>query len=500
MATSPYQQLEEEFRRLHAFHGALALLRWDAAVMMPRGSAEVRGDQIAALEMECHALLTTPKLSRLIERAEANVQGLEEWQIANLREMRRQRDYAIATPNTVISRLAKAIARSEMHWLEARRSGRFTDVAPHLAEVVSLMRDRAALLGQHLGLEPYDALIDEYTPGVKTAEIDTLFKAMGHRLPALVRDARELQATTSVLPFSGRFPASKQRALCVDVMKALGFPFEHGRLDESAHPFTEGLTGDIRITTQFDPQDPFRGLLAAMHETGHALYDLGLPAQWRKQPVGGNRGMALEESQSLILEKMVGHSRPFLAYLKPLLEKHYGVSGPEWEVDNLYRYLTRVNHGVLSADADELTYPAHIMMRYELEKELLSGELEVARLPEAWNAAAESRLGIAPSNDVEGCLQDMHWYVGQFGYFPAYALGGLIAAQLWERLRTDLEGLDEQIGRGDFSGLAGWLRTHVYEVGARMTVQDLVQDATDRPLSSAPMLRYLEAKYLEGIT
>ncbi len=499
MAASPYQQLEEEFRRLHAFRGALALLRWDAAVMMSRGSADVRGDQLAAIEMECHALLTAPKVSRLLDRAQANGQMLEDWQIANLREMRRQRDHAIATPNNLISRLAKASARAEIHWLEARRSGQFADVAPHLAEVVSLTRDRAALLGSHLGLSPYDALIDEFSPGVTTAEIDGLFKAVGHRLPAMVRDALAEQASRPVAPLVGKFPASKQRALCVEVMKSLGFPFDRGRLDESEHPFTEGMAGDIRITTRFNPTDPFQGLLGALHETGHALYDLGLPTEWRSQPVGRNRGMALEESQSLIFEKMVVRSRPFLSYLKPLLEKHYGVSGPEWEVENLYRHLTRVHHGLSRADADELTYPAHIMMRYELEKQLLSGELSVAQLPEAWNEASLSRLGIQPSNDVDGCLQDIHWYVGQFGYFPAYALGGLIAMQLWERLRSDREELDVELARGDFSGLSSWLRTHVYEVGARMTVQDLVKEATDRPLSSAPALRYLEAKYFESI-
>jgi carboxypeptidase Taq len=496
MALSPYQQLEEEFRRLHAFRGALALLRWDAAVMMPRGSAEGRGDQLAAIEMECHALLTSPKVSRLIDRAQANAQMLEDWQVANLREMRRQRDHAIATPMSLISRLAKASARAEVHWLEARRAGRYEDVAPHLAEVVALMRDRAALLGQHLGLAPYDALIDEYSPGVTTAEIDGLFKAIGHRLPAIVRDALEAQAGATPQPLDGKFPASRQRALCTEVMKAFGFPFDRGRLDESEHPFTEGTPGDIRITTHFAAGDPFQGLLAALHQTGHALYDLGLPTEWRSQPVGRSRGMALEESQSLILEKMVARSRPFLTYLKPLLEKHFGVSGPAWSVDNLYQHLTRVHRGLSRADADEITYPAHVMLRYELEKELLSGELRVEELRDAWNEAAQARLGLRPSNDVEGCLQDIHWYVGQFGYFPAHALGALIGIQLWERLRGDREALDQELSAGDFSGVADWLRSHVYEAGARLSVQELVQEATGRPLSSAPTLRYFESKYL----
>ncbi|HXQ31026.1 MAG TPA: carboxypeptidase M32 [Steroidobacteraceae bacterium] len=497
MAASPYQQLEEEFRRLHAFRGALALLRWDSAVMMPRGSADVRGEQLAALETECHAILTAPKVSRLIERAQANSQSLEDWKLANLREMRRERDHALATPISLVSRLAKASARAELHWLEARRTNRYADFAPHLAEVVQLIRDRAALLGQHLGLAPYDALVDEFSPGVTSAEIDDLFKSLARRLPTLVREAIELQAAKPSLPLSGKFPAAKQRALCVDVLKTVGFPFDRGRLDESEHEFTEGMAGDIRITTRFEAGDPFQGLLGALHQTGHAMYDLGLPAQWRDQPVGRNRGMALEESQSLLLEMKVARSRPFLTYVKPLLEKHYGVSGPEWEVENLYRHLTRVHRGLLRADADELTYPAHVLMRYDLEKRLLSGELTVADLPEAWNEAAQTRLGMRPPTDVDGCLQEVHWAVGQFGYFPAYALGSLIAIQLWEKLRSARESLDGEIARGDFAGLFGWLREHVHSVGAKMTVQDLIKDATDRPLSAAPALRYLEAKYLE---
>src|SRR5207302_1365391 len=225
MSASPYKQLEQEFRRLHAFRGALALLRWDAAVMMPRGSADVRGEQLAALETEHHALLTAPRITRLLDRAQAN--------------------------------------------------------------------------GQALNLAPYDALVDEFSPGLTTADIDAMFKALSRRLPSLIREAIAVQETRPLLPLTGKFPAGKQRALAVEVMKSVGFPFERGRLDESEQPFTEGVPGDIRVTTRFDPDDIFSGLLGALHETGHAMYDLGLPQDWRDQPVGRDRGMALEESQSL---------------------------------------------------------------------------------------------------------------------------------------------------------------------------------------------------------
>jgi len=498
MSASPYKQLEQEFKRLHAFRGALSLLRWDAAVMMPRGSADVRGEQLAALETEHHALLTSPRISRLLDRAQANTQGLEDWQIANLREMRRQRDHAIATPVSLVSRLTKATSRAEAHWLTARKEGKFELFAPHLEEVVRLVRDKAALLGQALNLAPYDALVDEFTPGVTTADIDSMFKGLSRRLPALIREVIALQEPYQLLPLAGKFATGKQRALVTEILKAVGFPFDRGRIDESEHPFTEGVPGDIRVTTRFDPNDVFSGLLGALHETGHAMYDLGLPQEWRDQPVGRDRGMALEESQSLLIEMIVCRSRAFVQYLKPLLEKHFGVTGPEWEHENIYRNLTRVRRSLIRVDADEVTYPLHIMLRYELEKQLLTGELAVNDLPAAWNASMEQRLGIRPANDTEGCLQDIHWAVGSFGYFPSYALGAVVAAQLYEGLRRDVPNLDEQIARGEFTGLFSWLRTNVHAMGAKVTVNELMKSATGKPLTAASFVRYVENKYLEN--
>ncbi len=497
MSAPPYAQLEQEFKRLHAFRGALALLRWDAAVMMPRGSSDVRGEQLAALETEHHAMLTAPRITRLLDRAQANTQGLEDWQVANLREMRRQRDHAIATPATLVSRLTKAASRAESHWLSARAEGKFVSFAPYLEEVVHLVRDKASLLGQALNLAPYDALVDEFSPGLTTADIDAMFKALSRRLPSLIREAIVAQEGKARLPLTGKFPSGKQRALTVEVMKAVGFQFDRGRLDESEHPSTEGSPGDIRITTRFDPVDVFSGLLGALHETGHAMYDLGLPQDWRDQPVGRDRGMALEESQSLLLEMNICRSRPFVRYLQPLLAKHFGTAGPEWEVENVYEHLTRVQRGLIRVDADELTYPLHIMLRYELEKQLLSGELAVRDLPEAWNAGMEQRLGIRPQNDVEGCLQDIHWAVGSFGYFPSYALGAVMAAQLYESMRAELPALDDELARGEFGGLFGWLRTNVHGLGAKVPVQELLKNATGKTLSATSFLRYAESKYLE---
>lgn len=497
MRLSPYQQLEQEFRRLHAFRGAASILRWDSAVMMPRGSSDLRGEQLAALETEAHALLISPRVSRLLDRADANVQALEDWQAANLREMRRERDHAIATPESLVSRLAKATARAEVKWSEARQKSDFALFAPHLEEVINLMRDKASLLGKALNLDPYDALADEFSPGLRSAEIDSIFTAIGRRLPGLIHETIELQARRPPLEIAGKFSTAKQRQLALEVMKAMGFPFDRGRLDESEHPFTGGLPGDIRITTRFSNTDPLTGLMGILHETGHAMYDMQLPESWRGQPVGRDRGMAVQESQSLLLEMVICRNRPFLQYLKPLLEKAFGMAGPEWEVENLYRLLTRVRRSLIRVDADEVTYPVHILLRYEIENEILKGQLKIKDLPEAWNTRVQDRLGVRPANDAEGCLQDVHWAVGSFGYFPSYAIGAAIAGQLYESLRAERPELDAEIAAGHFSGLFDWLRQNVHGLGASLSTPELITQATGKPLSAAAWLRYIEAKYLE---
>ncbi|MGB5131172.1 MAG: carboxypeptidase M32 [Steroidobacteraceae bacterium] len=497
MATAtPYQQLEQEFRRLHAFRGVLALLRWDAAVTMPRASADVRGDQLAALEIECHTLLVSPRISRLLDRADANARALADWQSANLREMRRLHDHAIATPPTLVARIARSVALAEARWREAREQNDFGVLAAHLDEVVKLTRNKAELLAQRFGLDPWDALADEFTPGLLSRDIDALFAPLSQRLPTLVTEAMEVQAGHPVIKIEGRFSASRQRGLCTDVMKALGFPFDRGRFDESDHPFTEGVPGDIRVTTQFNLKDPFQGLLGALHETGQALYDLGLPAEWVDQPVGQDRGMALEESQSLLLEMIIGRNRSFVSWLRPLLEKHYGAAGPEWTEENLYRHLNHVARGPNRMDADELTYQTHIGLRYELERRLLSGELAVKDLREAWNQLSSDRLGLVPASDIEGCLQDIHWALGSFGHFPSYGVGAVIAGQLWEAMREHHPGIEAEIASGQFGGLLAWLRGRVHSLGAKLGVPQLVEHATGRPLSAAPFLRYLERKYV----
>lgn len=497
MALSPYQQLEQAFRHLHALRSAADLLRWDAAVMLPPGSVEQRGEQLAVLETECHAVLTAPRIPRLLDRASANADGLSDWQRANLARMRREHDHAIAVPNGLITRLAKATALAEARWRQAKQQSDFAVFAPHLEDVLNLVRERSRLLGQALQLEPYDALVDEFSPGLTTAEIDHIFATLSQRLPALIQEAIDLQARQTVLPLNAKATVAKQRALALEVMKAIGFPFEQGRLDESEHPFTGGAAGDVRVTAHFVPHDVLSGLMGVLHETGHAMYYHGLPSAFRGQPVGGDAGMALHESQSLLIEMFVGRSRAFARYLQPLLVKALGGNEAECQADNLYRLLTRVKRSLIRVDADELTYPVHIMLRYELERELLAGELQVRDLPGVWNERMASRLGVQPANDAAGCLQDIHWALGSFGYFPSYAMGAVIAGQLWERLHQDCPGFEAEIASGQFATVTGWLRDNVHAEAASINASELVKKVTGRALSASAWLRYVENKYLE---
>ncbi len=496
MAITPYHQLEQEFARLNILRGTASMLRWDSATMMPSGSVGLRGDQLAVLETECHALLAQPKIPRLLDRASANASGLDDWQQANLRRMRRAYEHAIAVPHTLIARLARVTSAAEQCWRQARSTSDFKLFAPHLEEVVRLVRDRAQLLGQATGLQPYDALVDEFSPGLTVSQIERIFTALSQRLPELIQEAINTQKQAEVLPMTAKVAASKQRALSVELMKVLGFSFEQGRLDESDHPFTGGVPGDVRITTRFNPQDVLAGLLAVVHETGHARYEQGLPVSTRTQPAGESAGMAVHESMSLLLEMFVGRSRPFVQYLQPLLSKQLGVSGPQWRADNLYRALNQVQRSLIRVDADELTYPVHIMLRYDLERQLLDGELAISDLPEAWNQGMESRLGVRPGNDAEGCLQDIHWSLGAFGYFPSYAVGAVMAAHWQEVMRSELPGLDEQLARGEFASLFAWLNENIYSAAATLDTPALVQQVTGRALNAAPWLRYAESKYL----
>jgi len=496
VSLAPYAALEARFARIGAVRDAAAVLHWDAATLMPAGGAEARAEQLATLRVIEHEMLTDAAMPDLFAGAAAQ-NDLGDWQRANLAEMRRLWLHATAVPGDLVAALSKACSAAEMRWREARPANDFAAMLPDLKRVLALVRETAAAKAARFGKSPYEALLDEYEPGGSTAAIDLLFDDLAQRLPALIERALDRQASRPApLPLQGPFPVEAQRRLAVALMRHLGFDFEHGRLDDSLHPFCGGTPDDVRLTTRYDEADFSRAVMGVLHETGHALYELGLPPAWRRQPVGGARGMSIHESQSLLVEMQACRSREFAEFAAPLMRRIFGGGGPAWEAENLYRLNTRVARSLIRVDADEVTYPAHVILRYRLERAMIAGDLAPEALPGAWNEAMRALIGIVPANDREGCLQDIHWYDGLWGYFPTYTLGAMTAAQLFAAAKASDPRILPAIASGDFAPLLAWLRAHVHEKGSRYSAVELVTEATGRPLDAAAYERHLETRYL----
>jgi carboxypeptidase Taq len=495
MATSSaYARLERIFSRVALVEQALGILHWDMAAVMPPGGAASRGEQLATLKALAHEILTGAEVGGLLDSAEG--EDLDLWQRANLQEMRRDWVHAATIPSRLIEDLSRASSTSETMWRKARAEADFALVQEHLAEVLRLTREMAEIKSQALGVSPYDALLDQYEPGGRSASIDPVFDDLGAFLPGFLGEVLARQAPATEGP-PGPFPVESQRALALSMMEALGFDFEHGRLDISQHPFCGGTPDDVRITTRYDESDFAKSLMGVLHETGHALYERGLPDRWRTQPVGRARGMSLHESQSLLMEMQACRSREFLFFAAPRMAAAFGALGrSRWDAETIQAVTTRVSPDFIRVDADEVTYPAHVILRYRLEKALIAGELEVAGLPSAWNEGMESLLGIRPPDDAQGCLQDIHWYDGAIGYFPTYTLGAMTAAQLFDAAKKDVPGLLEAIGHGDFQPLLRWLRRHVHSRASSVSTDVLLTEATGRPLDSAVFKAHLKARYL----
>lgn len=488
-----YAALEERLARLGHLEGALAILRWDTAVCMPEAASAARGEQIATLERFAHELLTADETGELLAGAEAE-SDLDPWQRANLREARRRFRRARALDPALVEALARATNACEMTWREARKRSDFALLRPSLEEVVRLVREAARVTGAALDLEPYDALLDEHQPDLRDALVAPLLDRLAATLPAILEEA--IGANRPFRAPRGPFPIEAQKKLAERLMARLGFDFRAGRLDTSTHPFCGGIPADIRITSRWRDDEVTSALMAVLHETGHALYEAGLPRRWMGQPVGEARGIVVHESQSLLLEMQICRSPAFLRFLAGELEATFGPD-PAWTSANLEALWHRVERGFIRVDADEVSYPLHVILRWRLEKALLAGDLAVADLPAAWAEGMRALLGVTPPDDARGCLQDIHWPVGAFGYFPCYTLGALLAAQLAEAARRDLPDLEKDIARGEIGALLGWMRAKVHGQGSLPRFDELVRDATGGPLAVEPFLAHLRARYLE---
>jgi carboxypeptidase Taq len=492
---TPYQQLESAFRRAALIDEATAFLSWDASVNMPDKSAPSRAEQLATLRVLSHAALTAPEIAEWLAAAEGSNAALEVWQRANLREMRRAWVHRAAVPPDLVAAMTRACSASEMVWREAKPKGDYRAVLPTMKEVLRLSVEMGQAKAAKLGTSVYDALLDQYEPAGRAAEIDPIFADLAAFLPGAIARALEEQAKHPPLEPQGPFPVERQRALSLALMQRIGFPFEQGRLDVSRHPFSGGTPDDLRITTRYDEADFAKALMATLHETGHAMYEGGLPKDWRRQPVGEARGMAMHESQSLLLEMQVCRSREFVGYAAPIMREQLGGEGPAWSADNLYRLGIRVTRGFIRVDADEITYPCHVILRYRLERAIIAGDLVLEDLPGAWNDGMKDLLGVVPLNHTLGCLQDIHWYDGAWGYFPTYTLGALAAAQLFEAAERAIPDLRAGTGRGEFQPLFAWLRQNVHGKASLLSTQELLQEATGQRLSTAPFKAHLARRY-----
>ena len=494
-----YRQLSDHYRRIAHLGHVGAIIGWDEAVMMSARGGESRAEAQATLDVLVHGLRSDPRVAGWLDTAENEVlSGLEH---ANVREMRREYVRATALDADLVEARKRASVRCEQAWRSQRGKSDWAGHLPLLEQVVSLEREAAQALADALGLDPYDALLDGFDPGMRTSMIDPVFDEIATWLPGMLARVVDAQSDQNVVEPSGPFPVETQRELATGLMRAVGFDFDRGRVDVSHHPFCGGVPDDVRITTRYDEADFTRALMGVLHETGHAKYDQGLPVALLDQPVGQPRGMAVHESQSLLMEMQICRSPAFVRFLAPRLHTAFpeqAAAQPRaFDDANLVRLYSRVKPGFIRVDADEVTYPLHILLRYRMERDLIAGTLAAANLPQVWDEAMNELLGLSTGeNHCDGCMQDVHWAAGALGYFPTYTLGALLAAQLFETARADLGDLDASIEAGDLTALDAWLAAKIWIPASTLETPDLIEHATGEPLSSRAFRAHLERRYL----
>ena len=496
-----YAALERQQKRVAHLEHLEAIAAWDEATMMSEGGGDARGEALATLRGLIHDESVKPEMGDWIAAAEAAAGELDAWQAANLREIKRTWVRATALPSSLVEATSLVESKSEQAWRRLRAENDWASFEPYMREVFAKKREVAQALSDKLGLEPYDALLDGFEPGAKSAAIAVLFERLGAFLPSFIARVVEKQKSETVVRPLGPFPTERQRRLGVELMRRLGFDFKRGRLDVSHHPFCGGVPEDVRITTRYDDADFAKAMMGVLHETGHAKYEQHLPLRWLGQPVGRARSMGVHESQSLFLEMQVSRSREFATFVAPLLAEAFPDNARRtpgaFDPANLHALATRVTPSFIRVDADEVTYPCHIILRFEIESALVRGTLDVRDVPDAWDERMQRLLGISTrGNFKNGCMQDVHWPAGLVGYFPTYTLGALLAAQLFETAAREVPHLGPSLERGELAPLDAWLSEKVWGQGSRLETDALVRQATGRPLDTAAFERHLARRYL----
>jgi carboxypeptidase Taq len=490
-----FAKLDELCRKLEAINHALSMLGVDEAVMMPEGGGAKRAEASATLSAMYHDMAASPAVGDMIAMAEG--EDLSHDQKIALAEFKRSYLNRICLSSDFVKRQTEQRIRCEQLWRQLRGKNDWQGFLPALDGVIATMREEAALRAYALKLDPYDALIEQYDPGSRAADITPVFTDLKAFLKNFIPVAVEKQKSRNAKPLNGPYTIANQKALGEEVMKALGFDFGHGRLDVSHHPFCGGVPTDVRMTTRYREDEFLSALMGIMHETGHGLYEQNLPAQWQHWPSGHARGMAMHESQSLFVEKQIGRNPAFWAYGMPLLKKHFGEQlFAGLNQDDLLAYVHVVRPGLIRVDADEVTYPMHVILRYELEQELVSGKLKTADIPEAWNAKMKGYLNLSTDGDYKnGPMQDVHWPGGAFGYFPSYTLGAMMAAQQWAALLREHPAANDDIAQGDFTVVNDWRKRHIWSKASSASTPKLLQQATGETLNAKFFIAHLKQRY-----
>ncbi len=489
-----YPQLVASFTKLYRYQHLASIVGWDQAAMMPAKGNAARGAAMAELAVLLHDTLTAPHLAAALATAKAEVADPVER--ASVREMARQWRSANLLPASLVEQKSLAGSHCEHAWRTQRKANDWTGFLANWRPVVACARQEATLLAEASGLSRYDALVDRFEPGMTSALIEPMFADLKRWLPPLIAEVLAKQAREHVIAPAGPFAITDQRALGLELMALLGFDFDAGRLDVSVHPFCGGVAEDVRITTRYRDDDFVQAMMGIVHETGHARYEQRLPREWVHLPLGQARSMGVHESQSLSFEMQLGRSRPFLSLIAPLVRKHLG-DQPAFTVDNLAMIYTRVRPGFIRTESDELTYPTHVILRFEIERALIDGDIEPEDVPALWDEKMRAYLGIdTRGNFTDGCLQDIHWTDGSFGYFPSYTLGAMYAAQYFAALRAQVPDLDARIAAGDLTPIFAWFEQHIWSQASRWETTELIERATNTPLSATHFERHLRARYL----
>ncbi|MDG5778067.1 carboxypeptidase M32 [Haloarculaceae archaeon H-GB2-1] len=483
-----YDDFLDHVKRLTYVGDATGVLQWDQEVMMPEGGTPARSKQRSVLSTVHHDMLVDDDLAGYLD--DLDDADLDAEQQAVVREVRRQHERAVSVPSDLVERISETTSNALPVWKQAKADDDFAEFAPILEDLVELKREYAAAIDPDR--DPYEVLFEEYEPylGIDTAE--AVLERLRDELVPLIEEIEASDATLAD-PFDGTYPDADQEALVREALDTLDYDWEHGRLDTAPHPFSSGTQFDARVTTRFDESDPLGALGSTIHEFGHATYTLGLPREQYGSPLGQNRDLSVHESQSRLWENHVGRSLPFWELFADTVAEHLDEDvSPQAGYEAMNQIYP---DNLIRVEADELTYHMHIILRFEIERDLIRGDLDVSEVPQVWNDKMEAYLGIRPDTDAEGCLQDIHWSHGSFGYFPTYSLGSVMAAQLYAAAADDIEDLDYQIRQGEFGELHDWLTRNVHRHGARYETDALVQEATGESFTADYFVDYATEKF-----